>query len=353
MIKQTMIGVALAAGMAATASGQIAMQEIQRIDLTPLLDVNSQTFIGNKASAVAWNGSDLYIGSFNAGGGGGNGSGIASFSGGAFSVMQFISDTPFDRGFSGLAIKGNRLAAAYDSGASHPQGIQVFDTSTGSPLWAKAARGGSGVAFDPGFNGDGAGVAWTTFGSGRRALQDTETGADIYTTANGMIITPDFGSSFWRAMDFASNGDMVARRANDLTFLSRTGENSGSASILVDNGANAPFVNGQNLAYVENSPFGDFVIWNDRATTNTGQSAENVLRATALDGSSLALSLSLLGGDSLALGNGYYDFSWDQATNTLAVLDYFNNNVHIFLVPAPGAAGLLGMAGLLAARRRR
>lgn len=352
-MKTMMLGAALAAGFAATASAQISMREIQRIDLDPILTAGTPNFIGNKASAVAWNGTDLYIGSFNAGGGGGIGSGIAQFSGGAFSVLQYFSDTPFDRGFSGLDISGNRLAAAYDSGAAHPSGIQVFNTDTGSALWAKNARGGSGTAFDPGFNGNGSGVAWTTFGSGRRALQDTETGADIYTTANGMIITPDFGNSTWRDMDFASNGNMVARRANDVTMFVRTGENSGTTSFLVNNGANATGINGQNIAYVENSAFGDFVMWNNRAAGAPGQAAENVLKATALDGSSLTLSFDLLGGGTFDLGNGYYDFSWDEASGTLAVLDFFNNNVHIFQVPTPGTAGLLGMAGLLAARRRR
>lgn len=351
-MKTTLLGIALAAGMASVASGQIQMTEVTRINLDPLLVATSQTFIGNKASAIAWNGSDLYIGAFNAGGGGGTGSGIAKFSGGSFFVMQRILDTPADRGFSGLAIQGDRLAAAYDSGAAHPQGLQVFDTASGSVLWAKNIRGGSGTAFDPGFGGADAGVAWTTFGSGRRALQDTESGADIYTTGNGMIINPGT-STFWRSMDFASNGNMVARVANDVTLFTRTGGNSGTASYLVNNGANGAFVAGQNIAMVENSAFGDFVIWNNRAVTNTGQSAETVIRATALDGTGLSIAFELLGGESFALGNGWYDFSWDEASGTLAVLDYLNNNVHIFAVPAPGVAGLLGMAGLMAARRRR
>lgn len=350
MTKQTIIGAALAAGLAATASGQIAMQEIQRIDLFAVNNDQSSTFIGTNASAVAWNGTDVFLAGFN--NGAASGTGVARYSGGSFSLMQFITGTPGARGFSGLDISGNRLAAAYDDGGSDPQGLQVFNTDDNSVLWAKDIRGGSGTAFDPGFSGADSGVAWTTFGSGRRALQDTETGADIYTTANGMIITPG-GGSFWRDMDFNATGDMVARRANDVVFFDRTGGNSGSPSLLVNNNENGAFIAGQNVAFVDNSVYGDFVIWNDRSSGGLGQAAADVIKVTDLNGNDLTLSLSLIGGGTLADGNGWYDFSWDAASGTLAVLDFNNRNVHIFAVPAPGAAGLLGVAGLLAARRRR
>lgn len=349
-MKSTMIATLLAAAIAGTANAQIQMREVQRIDLFALNNDQSSVFIGTNVSAIAWNGTDLFAAGFN--GAAASGTGIARYSGGSFQLMQFISGTPGARGFSGLDVSGNRLAAAYDDGAADAQGLQVFDTDTNSVLWAKNIRGGSGTAFDPGFNGAGAGVAWTTFGSGRRALQDTETGADIFTTANGMIINPG-SSTFWRSMDFAANGNMVARVANDLTLYTRTGENSGSASYLANNGANGASVAGQNVAYVDNSAYGDFVIWNDRSVTSSGQSAANTIRVTDLNGNSLTLSLDLIGGGTLADGNGWYDFSWDAASGTLAVLDYTNRNVHIFAVPAPGAAGLLGMAGLIAARRRR
>jgi hypothetical protein len=353
-MKTMMIGAVLAAGLAASASGQISMREVQRIDLFELNNDQSNTFIGTNVAAIAWNGSDLFAAGFN--GAAASGTGVARYSGGSFQLMQFISGTPGARGFSGLDISGDRLAAAYDDGAADAQGLQVFDTGTNAVLWSKNIRGGSGVAFDPGFGGAGSGVAWTTFGQGRRFLQDTETGADIYggsAAENGMIISPDFEGSFWRDMDFAANGNMVARRSNDVTFLSRTGPNAGSASLLVENNENGPFIAGQNVAYVDNSAFGDFVIWNDRTSNDLGQSAADALRVTDLDGNSLSLSLELLGGGSLADGNGWYDFSWDAASGTLAVLDFANRNVHIFQVPAPGAAGLLGLAGLTAARRRR
>ncbi|MEL7485404.1 MAG: hypothetical protein AAFN41_13760, partial [Planctomycetota bacterium] len=148
-------------------------------------------------------------------------------------------------------------------------------------------------------------------------------------------------------------GDMVARRSNDVVFFDRTGANSGSASLLVENNENGPFVNGQNVAFVDNSAFGDFVIWNDRTGAGLGQAASDVIKVTDLNGNDLTLSLALIGGGSLDTGNGYYDFSWDAASQTLAVLDFANRQVSIFAVPAPGAVGLLGMAGVIAGRRRR
>ena len=353
-MNKSITGIMILAGLASAASAQVSMQEIQRIDLFALNNDQSSTFIGTNVSAIAWNGSDLFAAGFN--GAAATGTGVARYSGGSFEVMQFIAGTPGSRGFSGLDIQGNRLAAAYDDGAGDPQGLQVFNTDDNSVVWSKNIRGGSGVGFDSGFGGAGEGVAWTTFGQGRRFLQDTATGSDIFggsAAENGMIITPDFEGSFWRDMDFAANGNMVARRSNDVVFFERTGANSGSASLLVENNENGAFINGQNVAYVDNSAFGDFVIWNDRTGTGLGQEALDVIKVTDLSGNELSLSLSLIGGGTLATGSGYYDFSWDAASQTLAVLDYTNRSVSIFAVPAPGAAGLLGMGGLFAARRRR
>jgi hypothetical protein len=353
-MKNAIVSMMVVAGLAAAAgAGTVSMRLVERFGVGG--EFNGQTLNGANPSAIAWNGTDLFVAGFASGGGTNtNNAGIVKYTatGGFVGGFGQIPGTPFDRGYSGLDISGNLLVAAYDSGAVHPQGITAWDLN-GNALWAKSARGGSGVAVDPGFGGVDTGVAWTTFGSGRRALQDAGTGADIYTTANGMIITPDFGSSFWRDMDFRSNGDMVARRANDVTFLSRTGGNSGSASILVNNLANAAFVNGQNVAMVESAEFGDFVFYNDRATAAVNQSALNVLKAVSLSGDQLTLNLFGFGGTGFSLGNGYYDFSWDADTQTLAVLDFFNREVFIFEVPTPGALGVLAMGGLVAARRRR
>ena len=121
------------------------------------------------------------------------------------------------------------LASAFDNGGSDPRGIEAYDTA-GSLLWSKEGRGGSGVGIDPGFGGADSGVAWTTFGSGRRALQDSATGADIYTGADGMVIFTSEGT-FWRDMDFDdATGDVYLREGNNVIYWSRTGGNSTGSS---------------------------------------------------------------------------------------------------------------------------
>ena len=353
-MKNSVIGMLTIAGLAAAASAdQVNMRQVGIVTLTAEM-FGGDSAAGQSGSAIAWDGTNLYAAGFQNGASSTGTTGIIKISdalgaatlGSAFGVTA----TPGSRGYSGLDISNGVLAAAFDNGGASANGIAAYD-SAGNLLWGRSARGGSGVGFDPGNGGGGAGVAWTTFGSGRRALQDTATGADIYTTGDGMIITPDFEGSFWRDMDFASNGDMVARRSNDVVFLDRTGPNSGNASLLVENMENGPFVNGQNVSYVEGSEYGDFVIYNDRATGGTGQLPGDVLKAVRTDGS--VITLNFFGGPGFDLGNGYYDFSYDAATDTLAILDFANRQVYIYAVPAPAGAAVLGLGGLVAARRRR
>lgn len=362
MMKRTLTAcVAITMAGATCAIGQIQMNEISRVNLDPTASQANPWSIGNNPSAVAWNGSSLFVGGFNQSGGNAN-TAIAKVTpiigavsghgfelGGSFGTLS----TPTSRGISGMAIQGDRLAVAWDSGVDSGNGIRLFDLN-GNQLWNKTTRGGSGVAFDPGFNGVDSGVAYTAFGSGRRALQDTATGSDIYTTANGMIIN-DGAGTFWRSMDFDPNtGDLYARRSNGLIKTTRTGGNSGSVSTLIPFANSADFVNGHNLAFVSDSLFGDFVIYNNRPTGTEGQLASNVITVLDSAGSPMTIDFTLIGGGTFADGNGYYDFSWDSASGTLAVMDFFNRNVHIFqVVPTPSTVGALALGGLVASRRRR
>ena len=184
---------ALCAG--ATASGGVGITDVTlthlgTVDLDSTADPLNAEYIGTNPSAVAWDGTDLYVAGFNNGGAAAD-TGIIKVTdalGAATLGSTFgARSTPSLRGFSGLDISGGTIASAYDAGGSDPRGIEAYD-STGSLLWSKAGRGGSGVGMDPGFGGADAGVAWTTFGSGRRALQDTATGADIYDGTNGAVI---------------------------------------------------------------------------------------------------------------------------------------------------------------------
>ncbi len=336
--------------------------EIARFDVSASANSAGATYIGNNPAAVAWNGRQLYIAGYNASGAtantaivevtNANSTGLQTATLGApFGVLA----TPNLRGYSGLDIQGTVLAAAYDDGAADPNGLQAFDTNSNTLSWAKNIRGGSGVAFDPGFASADAGVAWTTFGSGRRALQNTATGADIYTTANGMIIndTTVNTGSFWRDMDFdPATGDIYARRSNAIIKSTRTGGNTvtGTTSLIPVNPA-ADFTSGQNLSYLSDTVDGDLLIYNDRPS-GAAASFSAVVKVMDTLGVAQAANFVLIG-PAPANGAGYYDFDFDAATQTLALVDFANRNVHIFsVVPEPASFGLV-LIGLLGAAARR
>jgi len=335
----------------ASANADFGLQLLGTVNVDQTADPGNASFIGNNPSAVAWNGSDVWVAGFNASGVEAN-TGIAKITdalgaqtfGATFGALA----TPNDRGFSGLDMKAGTLAAAWDDGASDANGIRAF--VGGALAWAQEGRGGSGIAHDPGFGGVDSGVAWTQFGSGRRALNDTDTGAPIYTLSDGMIILTGEGT-FWRDMDFSPDGDIWLREGNNLIGFDRTGGNSLTNQQIPFNPSDADFVNGQNLSYLATG-FGDFIIFNDRDDAGASQSPDDVLKVYDVANDVI---IDLTGVAGLAdLGNGYYDFDYHAPSGTLAISDFANRNVHIYqVIPTPATVTLLGAAGLLAVRRRR
>jgi len=333
---------ALAAILATSAVAQIQLTPLGTIDLDSTAVSTNAEFVGSNPAAIAWDGTDLYIAGFNS-------SGVAAevaivriaaaltnpsspTFGPRFGVL---GATPNLRGYSGLDSAAEGLAAAYDFGASNPNGITFFDGANGALLWAKAARGGSGVGVDPGFAGGnpalGRGVAWTTFGSGRRALQDILTGADIWTTGTGMIINAGSGT-FWRDMDFESaTGNIWLRQSNRVITLDRTGDNSVANGRVVVAPTIADFVGGQNLAVIDGGGLA-YVIYNDRSATAAGQSFSQVVKVIDFAGNAVSVDL---GAFAPAASVGYYDFSWHAPSQTLAVLDFGNRDAHVFQLSEP------------------
>ena len=186
---------AFLSAFAVSASAQVQLTELGTVNLDSTADSTNAEYIGSNPSGIAWNGQDIYVCGFN--GGGATGVGLVKVTDalGAATLgtsFGFIAGTPGSRGYSGLDVSGDKVAAAYDDGTASVLGIQAFDLS-GTQLWAATGRGGSGVGFDPGFPGGtpalGEGVGWATFGSGRRRLQDASNGATIYDGSNGMVIT--------------------------------------------------------------------------------------------------------------------------------------------------------------------
>ena len=355
------------AGLAAASQAQVSLTLLKTISTASTSNVANAEFVGNRVSAIAWNGTDLYVAGYNNTGAAAN-TGIAKYSNalgaGAWNAAFGQISTSVNRGFSGLAISGNNLAAAWDNGAGNAAAIRSYDATTGAKNWfigdAGAAndstrRGSGGVAFEPGFGGSSpsnGSVATAYFGSGRRVAYNGGTGAAVYTTATGMIINTNPASTTWRDIAFDGNGDVYLREGNRLVKAVRTGENSAAAPATAIGGlaVNAAIDN-QNLAIgldaVSNQKF---IVLNDRTATGAGQAFASVIKFFDVNGT--ALSVNWNGFAALA-GNGAYDFAYDAGSKTLAISDFANQNVYIFAVPTPGAAALLGLGGLVAARRRR
>ncbi len=314
----------------ATADVQLSL--LGSVDLASTANNANPEYIGSNPSSVAWDGSTLFVAGFNSAGVTAN-TGIVAVTDPlgtpAISPAFGVLSTPNLRGYSGLDISSVGLAAAWDNGAASADGISLYNTATATRIWAKTGRGGSGVGIDPGFQGVDSGIGWTTFGSGRRILQDAVTGADIYTSATGMIVNGAGTGTFWRDMEFHdATGDIWLREGNNLIKATRTGGNSAMTAMLVVDEPEADSVAGQNVAYL--SGLGrEVVVYNDREVTSPGQSFTDVVKFVFPSGAVATVDYGVF---APASGVGYYDFSWDEATQTLAVLDFANRVAHIFRV---------------------
>ena len=328
------------AALASAAQAQIRFVEVTTVNLDVTSNSANAEFIGSNPSAVAWNGTDLWIAGYN-NGAAGTEAGIVKVSNALTAATVGTSfgriASPNGRGYSGLDIEGNVLVASYDNGASDPLGYTAWNTTTNALSWTRAGRGSCGIAFDPGFGGQDRGVAHTAFGSGRRALFNTALGTDIYTSANGMIFSVTGVSTLWRDIDFdETTGDMYARAANFLIKATRTGGNTLiNPTVLFNAPPFAEFVNGHNVAFMDRLGQ-DYVIYNNRPDGAPGQDFFNVITVVRPDGSPVVVDWGTF---APGLGSGYYSFSWHGPSETLALLDFSQRNVHIFAIDAPLGTG--------------
>ena len=348
--------------------------EAARVDLraTTGLDIlNSTTGIGTNPFSVAWNGTDLFVG----------GAGTTP----AIAKINNVYDAPavtsvFGRasnggsGYGNLDVQGNHIAAATVNNGTN--GRLYHYNLSGTEVWAAqpssfgtAARF-DGAAVDPGFGGtlnvsDGAGIGALTRGSGRRLLANFASPLTVTgDTSNGIIV---FGtSSTWRDLDFdAETGDIYARSAAGGVVR---GIRSGAGTVVKGDGtagvdtvvafADTEAV-GLNVAVLNDFGGADLLILNDRQSSATDFATAQKLYTAG----GTAQTATFLNGDGSApfatgqTTTGIFDYSWDEASQTLAVSDYDAGLVYIFQsspVPEPASFGVLAAAGgLLALRRRR
>ena len=359
---------------AATVSSGVELTEISRfwLDRTSnetINDLPNPVFIGSNPSAISWDGSRMFIAGFN------NGSGpvgitevLNATDTGVVAQPSFtdafnIQNAPFNRGYTGLALQGSTLAATIDMDPEQPGNLSAFDVSSNSPtpIWSVPGRGSAGVAIDPGYvvggvSQGGEGVGWGSFGGGvagsavRRGLNDPVTGAAIYGFSSAPDAPVPAGLEYWNPADPAiqphpfvvvprdiafdlNTGDVFARVNNTVTKAVRTGPNeSGTKSVLYSTFQGLAV--GQNLAVMNNTVDGDLVIYNVRDDTGLRQtfSMANEIMTTA--GTAQPVTYNFLGDLDLE-ATGYYDFSFDVASQTLAVLDFGQRRASIFRFGAP------------------
>lgn len=373
----------VAAGIAGSvhAGTIVQFQHLSTINVAGTSNPSNAEFVGNNPSALAWNGSRLFV---------------AGWAGSSTTVQivevtDFTTNpnaptfgTPFatrtspaNGGFTGLELSadGNTLYSSIDqTNTTAPNGREVIQawnvtnplTPPASATWSQLPAGsgtgfrGSAVANDPGFNGGGVaaggGVGFVSVGNGRVGRIDPATGDITYAAVTGGTATIGNGFAYFvdsstvRALDFnPATGDAFIRANNDLVKFTRTGDNAGTAAKIGDltNSTNV----GTGLAFLSVPSAGEMVIFNDRALGNTGQSFLGNLRLVDPAGNSLTPDFGTF---TDFTSNGFMDFDYDPATQTLAVLNFSTGRVDLFyVVPAPGTAGLLGLGGLLALRRRR
>jgi len=408
--------------MASRAEAQIGLYEVARFNLAATSTAGSATYIGSNPIAVGWNGTKLYVAGFSGTGAATLPTSIIQITNAASGVAAggFVTptysgtfgtiSTAATRGYTGLAMQGNQLAASWDGGSNNVNGIQMFNASTNTQSWNLSAtgtnlsnvgttRGYAGPDFDPGYlgtSGSGSGLGWLTQGSGRRLLNNQTNGLPIYTSATnaalvanypsvelGMIMSPDASvipasASSWRDVAFdPATGNLYARNQFGVVVSNRTGSNidinplnntpGQSGYLYVNSGTTASNNVGVTIGYMNsvqsssvnafsNSYAGDLLVFNDRSSTSNGQSWTNVIKFMTTSGSSVTPNWTFLSAP--ATGNGAYDYEWDQASQTLAVVDYANRNVSIFstAVPEPSTWAMLviggGVSGAAAVRRR-
>jgi hypothetical protein len=294
--------------------------------------------------------------------------------GGTQSVNQF-------RYYGGLVLDGGILYALVDrpDGTAANTNVRAIDTATGQLVETFDGDIGNGngivkqpgalnipalggLAFDPGAGGD-FGLSLLGFGSGRRVLLDLD-GFTLYDTSDGMVVTDNdtlgctvADKTAWRDHVYDANGNVYARRSNQVQKAVRSGANTTSTFVHLTDELNAdgtPRVGcgdgkpvatrvgstavGQHLALIAGSAGSaqDLVIFNDRPD-NSARSFAAAVKLVTTNGLLPSQPVQLLRANGSALttsdvpdGIGLYDFYWEGETDTLLIVDFTSRNLLVF-----------------------
>lgn len=358
---------AVAAVALATSAQAAALYNIATVNLNATFTSTSGT--GNQPGAVAWDGSSLFVAGYNNSGATGT-VGIVPITNVLTtpvigSTFGSAASTVNGRGYVSADVRGGSVVFGLDSGTTSTSAISSYSTSTPATPTLNFSKAPAGrphaVAVDP-IAGTGNTTNVSSVFQGSSSLRRDNI---ISGTADGNVAAPStlLGTAY-RDLDFNdANGDVYFRVNNLVARAIRSTATSftaaGITTIASPTTANNP---GQNLAYLNSFPGGDLVIYNDRAATGTTQAFATVVRAVTPTGTAEPLTFSNADGSAAftaANGTAWYDFSWDSASQTLAISDFSNRQVYIFaaapaVVPEPtGALLALPAAAMIASRRRR
>jgi hypothetical protein len=337
-------------------AADLTLERIGVVDFTGQL-------AGTNISSVAWDGTNAYVADWRNSGSAGDVSIVAAadaLTAPVYNQYGVRTANAF-RGYFGLAINGQgQLAATIDvDGTAQGDHIQIFDAATGTLTTPAAGAGATtnprgGPAWDSQYGG----VAFTSPGSGRfRQIQADAAGTVIWDDASGPYNFDGAWGTSWKDTDIDSSGNIYSREGLQVIKFTRTGLDTlqspfvpndmvlTGAEFLPGDGDNTV---GLNLEVIEDF---DAIIWNDRSNGGGGQFAEDVIRATSLDGTPLTIDFA--NAASFFTNNAWFDFSYDPATQTLAAAEFSSNRVYIYqITPEPSALMLLGLGVACIIRRR-
>ena len=330
--------------------------------------------IGGKPGSVAFNGTDVYIGTLfteayvvRIGSPFGSPSLVGTFGAGPAAGTT--------NGFVSLDVYGNVVAAATNNGGGDPDYAQAFDLE-GNPYFMTdsaalayppgAADRIDGIAVDPGWiagGGAGSGVMLTGYGYGKRNLYDpfdVTAGLPALIDDTAGLYDPPTATGFRDVSFDQATGDIYLRTLNGVARGKRVGAHNFARLDGTTAGVEAiaynpdGFNSAINVAFVPdfNGDGVNFVIMNHRSSADTF--ADQVLIYDA-DTAMTPLAANFFNDDGSPFmaadsESGIYDFSYDAGTGVLAVSDWSNDKVYFF-VPEP-ATLVLALLGLSVLRRR-